>query len=58
MSSSSIATGILSMVRGVSKSMVVDLGVCVQGEDEEELPEVIMCQTRFNRVDLESAVPV
>eukprot|EP01031_Cornospumella_fuschlensis_P002844 gene2844-3558_t len=46
------------MVRGVSKSMVVDLGVCVQGEDEEELPEVIMCQTRFNRVDLESAVPV
>jgi hypothetical protein len=38
--------------------MVVDLGIAIQGETEDELPEVILCQTRFSRVDLESAVPV
>lgn len=57
-SSSSVATSILGMVRGVSKSMVVDLGVSIQGEREDELPEAILCQTRFARVDLDSAVPI
>eukprot|EP01039_Chlorochromonas_danica_P003290 gene3290-3608_t len=58
LSSSAIATGILAMVRGVSKSMVVDLGVSIQGENEDELPEAVLCQTRFSRVDLEAAVSV
>lgn len=58
LSSSAIATGILAMVRGVSKGMVVDLGVSIQGENEDELPEAVLCQTRFSRVDLEAAVSV
>lgn len=35
--------------------MVVDLGITIQGESEEELPEVILCQARFDHVDLEAA---
>jgi hypothetical protein len=43
-------------VRGYSKDMVVDLGFTIQGETEEELPEAILCQARFEKVDLESAI--
>ncbi len=38
--------------------MVVDLGITVQGEEEAELPEVVLCQTRYDRVDLDSATSV
>ena len=36
----------------------MDLGITLQGESEEELPEVILCQARFDCVDLEAGVPV
>eukprot|EP01032_Pedospumella_encystans_P008269 gene8269-9835_t len=58
LSSSTIATHILGMVRGVSKSMVVDLGVGLEGTTEDELPEAILGQARFNRVDLDSGAPL
>lgn len=58
LSSSVVATNILSLVRGLSKSSVVDLGITIQGEKDEELPEVIVCQSRFDCVDLESGYPV
>lgn len=38
--------------------MVVDLGFTLEGETEEELPEVILCQARFDHVDLEAAHPI
>mmetsp|Transcript_28615 Transcript_28615/g.40779 ORF Transcript_28615/g.40779 Transcript_28615/m.40779 type:complete len:413 (+) Transcript_28615:40-1278(+) len=57
-SASPIATGILSLVRGVSKHLVVDIGVTIQGEEEEELPEVVLCQNRFEYVDLDAAAPI
>ncbi len=38
--------------------MVVDLGITIQGEDEDELPEAILCQTRFDKVDIDAAVSV
>jgi hypothetical protein len=38
--------------------MVVDLGIAIEGRHEMELPEAILCQTRFARVDLDSAEPV
>ena len=41
-------------VRGVSKHLVVDIGVTIQGEEEDELPEVIICQNRFQNVDLDA----
>lgn len=57
-SSSAIANRILGLVRGVSKTLVVDIGITIQGETEEELPEAILCHTRFNRVELDAAVKV
>eukprot|EP01036_Dinobryon_divergens_P023951 gene23950-32350_t len=53
-SASSMATGILAMVRGVSKYLIVDIGVTIQGEEEDELPEVVLCQNRFQNVDLDA----
>ena len=49
---------LLSQVRGVSKGMVVDVGITLQGDSEDELPEQILCQARFDHVDLNAAVPV
>ena len=45
-------------VRGVSKSMVVDLGIGIEGMREDELPEAILAQTRFHYVDLDRAAPI
>ncbi len=41
-------------VRGVSKYLIVDIGVTIQGEEEDELPEVVLCQNRFQNVDLDA----
>lgn len=42
-------------MRGVSRTMVVDLGIGIEGIQEDELPEAILCETRFDHVDLDSA---
>lgn len=47
-----------TQVRGVSKSMVVDLGVGIEGIQEDELPEAILCQARFDHVDLDGGAPI
>lgn len=57
-SSSAIATGIMGMVTGLSRHMVVDLGWTLQGEADAELPERVLCQTRFHHVDLEAGAEV
>lgn len=36
----------------------MDIGITIQGEGEDELPEVVLCQNRFQNVDLDAAVPV
>lgn len=38
--------------------MVIDLGVGIEGIQEDELPEAILCQARFDRVDLDGAAPL
>eukprot|EP01033_Poteriospumella_lacustris_P011938 gene11938-8521_t len=38
--------------------MVVDLGWTLQGEADAELPERVLCQTRFHHVDLEAGAEV
>lgn len=38
--------------------MIVDLGVGIEGTREDELPEAILCQTRFDHVDLDGGVPI
>lgn len=58
LSTSTVASHILGMVRGLSKKMVVDLGWTIEAQSEEELPEVILCQTRYDHVDLEAGAEV
>jgi len=58
LSSSSVAAGIISTVRGLSKGLVVDLGWVMQGEKESELPEMLLCRSRFDHVDLQAAAEV
>jgi hypothetical protein len=41
-------------VRGVSQYLIVDIGVTIQGEEDDELPEVVLCQNRFQNVDLDA----
>ena len=36
---------------GYSKNIVVDMGICLQGNEEEELPEVLMGTCSFVHVD-------
>lgn len=51
-SSSAIAKNITGLVLGYAKTLVIDMAICLEGKEEEELPEVIMgcCQARH--VDL------
>lgn len=37
---------------------MVDVGITIEGQAVEELPEEILCQMRFHHVDLEQATPV
>lgn len=53
--SNSISRSIVSTMMGVSTSMVVDIGMCLQGNEEEELPEVLMCDVIASRVDVTTA---
>jgi hypothetical protein len=43
------------MAMGYSKNIIVDMGFCLQGNEENELPEVIMGACRFVHVDLATA---
>jgi hypothetical protein len=38
-------------VRGFSRKVVIDIGITIQGEADDELPERILCQTRFEKLD-------
>jgi hypothetical protein len=54
-SSSTLATRILKLVQGGSKRLEIDLGVVIQGEDIDELPERMLGQARFSNVDFDHA---
>jgi len=53
--SSSVARNIVGMTMGYAKSVVVDLGFCLQGERGEELPEVLLGAFSCVRVDTTQA---
>ncbi len=50
--SSTIARNIVGMMRETSKSLVIDLGFVLQGNDETELPEVLMCGCTIVNIDI------
>mmetsp|Transcript_28035 Transcript_28035/g.47134 ORF Transcript_28035/g.47134 Transcript_28035/m.47134 type:complete len:620 (+) Transcript_28035:60-1919(+) len=53
MSSSVIAQNILGLVRGVSKNLVVDVGLGIEPTKEEEMPEALLALCRYAHLDLD-----
>jgi len=53
--SSSVARNVCGLAIGYSKAIVVDMGVCLQGNEESELPEIMMGACRCNHVDMSLA---
>ena len=43
-------------VRDMSRSLTLDMAITIQGNEQEELPERVLCQTRFLGVDFR-AIP-
>lgn len=50
--SSSIARNVVGLAIGYSKAIVVDMGICLQGDEENELPEVIIGGCSCIHVDM------
>lgn len=53
--SSSAARGILSMVRSYTNVLTMDLGFVIQGNQNDELPEQMLCGMRLHGIDPISA---
>ena len=53
--SSSVARNIVGLAMGYSKAIVVDMGFCLQGNDEDELPEVLMGASTVDHLDFTRA---
>ena len=49
--SSSVARNVVGIALGYSKSIVVSMGFCLQGNEEEELPEILMGSCTVVHVD-------
>lgn len=50
--SSSVARNVVGLAIGYSKSIEVDMALCLQGNEESELPEVIFGGCKCRRVDM------
>lgn len=56
--SSIIATQIVSVCRGYAKHFSCNIGVILQGEDEEELPERVLCCITLHNIDVDIRRPL
>ena len=54
-SSSSVATSILALVRDASRALTVEVAFTIEGQDAAELPERLLGGTRFTRMDFQLA---
>ena len=54
--SSSVAKNLTALAIGYSKALIVDMGFCLQGNDENELPEVLMGGVSAIHIDMSTAV--
>ena len=50
--SSSVAAGVVRLAAGYAKTLVVDLALVIQGEEENELPERVVAAWRIREMDL------
>lgn len=53
--SSSVARNLTALAIGYSKALIVDMGFCLQGNDENELPEVLMGGASAIHIDMSTA---
>jgi hypothetical protein len=53
--SSSVARNVVGLAMGYAKNIVVDMGMCLQGNDESELPEVMLGGVTCIKVDTTKA---
>lgn len=51
----SVAASITNLVCGATKSLAVDLGVLIEGQSEEHLPEQLIGTVRLEGLDLKTA---
>lgn len=56
--SNSTANYVTGMVRGATRSLVVDLALLLEGQHSYELPEVLVGACRLQRLDLSRAAPL
>ena len=56
--SNSVANTVVGMVRGVTKSLVVDIAFLFESQSEEELPETILGTVRLQHVSLDDPVKI
>ena len=52
---SSVAASITNLVCGATKSLAVDLGVLIEGQTSETLPEQLVGTIRLDKLDLKTA---
>eukprot|EP00545_Synedropsis_sp_CCMP1620_P000304 CAMPEP_0119010850 /NCGR_PEP_ID=MMETSP1176-20130426/5288_1 /TAXON_ID=265551 /ORGANISM="Synedropsis recta cf, Strain CCMP1620" /LENGTH=941 /DNA_ID=CAMNT_0006963591 /DNA_START=80 /DNA_END=2905 /DNA_ORIENTATION=- len=50
---STIAKGILSVVKGHTQSLSIAFGFIIEAAEEEELPETVLCNCQIHAIDLE-----
>ncbi len=50
-----VASSVVNLVAGATKSLVIDLGVLVEGQTPEHLPEHLLGSVRFQHLDLSTA---
>ncbi|KAK9190035.1 hypothetical protein WN943_018636 [Citrus x changshan-huyou] len=56
--SSTVATGVASLVLGYLNNLVIEMAFLIQGETEEELPEFLLGTCRLNHLDVSKSVVV
>ena len=56
--SSSVARNVTGIAMSYAKSLIVDMGFCLQGNDDNELPEVLMGTVRIVHIDVSVAKPL
>ncbi|KAH9768359.1 DUF1336 domain-containing protein [Citrus sinensis] len=56
--SSTVATGVASLVLGYLNNLVIEMAFLIQGETEEELPEFLLGTCRLNHLDVSKSVVI
>jgi hypothetical protein len=55
--SSKVGSGIFKVVKGYAKSITVDMSFVLEGQNDAELPEVLIGGIRMHEIDVEGAIP-